>query len=343
MNGVERLFSKGRRDRRHANRGRGSRTEGSPEGDPRRLRVTHAWLAARAVIIVASLGLVAAGCSADTSGQPETTAASPTATSSTAGPSTPRPEPSPIDTPKPAKPVRGLKGNTSNAIAYAPLSNPDDITVEGSVPSSRAWSTSKVLVVLAFIDTVANGNPDNLSARWKAQIKSALTASDMNALLQIRAAIPGGSGTPMTGILRSIGGPETSAPDSSEGSMQWSIRNQIRFMAALYNGEVVSKKASRYVLGEMHPIKAHSWGLGTIGASAFKGGWLEPYTETRQMGILGDYAVAIITAGVGPAELQTDGDWAHVRQMNKLAKILKAQVDAASVRSTVEQNAPRSR
>ncbi|MDZ4248706.1 MAG: hypothetical protein U0990_01295 [Candidatus Nanopelagicales bacterium] len=292
---------------------------------------------------MASLGLVAAGCSADTGGEPESTTAAPTATSSTAGPSIPRPEPSPIPTPKPAKPVRGLKGNTSNAIAYAPLSNPDDITVEGSVPSSRAWSTSKVLVVLAFIDTVADGNPDNLSAHWKARIKSALTASDMNALLQIRAAIPGGSGTPMTGILRSIGDTETSAPDSSEGSMQWSIRNQIRFMAALYNGEVVSKKASRYVLGEMHPIKAHSWGLGTIGASAFKGGWLEPYTETRQMGILGDYAVAIITAGVGPAELQTDGDWAHVRQMNKLAKILKAQVDAASVRSTVEQNAPRSR
>lgn len=216
-----------------------------------------------------------------------------------------------------------------NAIAYASLSDPSRITVVGVVPRSRAWSTSKVLVVAAFLDTVAGGDPDRLTSYWRRQIKAALTASNLNALRQLRGAIPGGSGKPMTRILRSIGDSRTTAPDVSEGSMQWSVRNQVRFMAALHSGKIVSKRASRYVLGSMRPIVAHRWGLGTIGASAFKGGWLYPNTETRQMGIVGDYAVAIITAGVGPAELQTDGDWAHVGQMNKLAKRLKRQLDAA--------------
>lgn len=232
--------------------------------------------------------------------------------------------------PKSKPPLPSLRGDTRNAFAYAPLSNPKKITVSGSVSTSRAWSTSKVLVVLAFIDKVAGGDPGRLSSHWRYQIKQALTASDMDALLQIRGAIPAGSGTPMTRILRSIGDQSTTAPNSREGSMQWSVRNQIRFMAALHSGKLVSKKASKYVLATMHPIAEHQWGLGAIGASSFKGGWLYPDTETRQMGIVGDYAVVIITNGVGPAVYQTDGDYAHVSQMNKLARMLKKHLDAAS-------------
>jgi hypothetical protein len=40
------------------------------------------------------------------------------------------------------------------------------------------------------------------------------------------------------------------------------------------------------------------------------------------MGIVDGYAVAIITDHVGPAVVQTDGDSAHVQQMNYLAKVL---------------------
>jgi hypothetical protein len=221
-----------------------------------------------------------------------------------------------------------LKGDTDNAIAFAPLDHPQDVTVLGHVDNQSAWSTSKVLVMAAFLDTVADGDPANLSADQRSLIKRALTASDMDALLAVRAQIPGGSGAPMTRIARSIGDDSTSAPDIKEGAMQWSIRDQVRFMAALHDGKVVSPKVSAYLLDTMHPIAAHSWGLGTIGASAFKGGWLTPSTDTRQMGIVGDYAVAIITDGVGPAVVQSDGDSAHVQQMNKLARILKAHLDA---------------
>ena len=99
-------------------------------------------------------------------------------------------------------------------------------------------------------------------------------------------------------------------------------------MAALHNNEVVSPAASKYVRNNMRPIPPHRWGLGTVGSKTFKGGWLTADTDTRQMGLLRGYAVAIITDGVGPAELQTDGDSAHVRQMNRLARILNRYLDA---------------
>jgi hypothetical protein len=114
--------------------------------------------------------------------------------------------------------------------------------------------------------------------------------------------------------------------------MQWTIREQVRFMAALSSGRVVSKAASAYILSSMRPIAAHRWGLGTIGAGPFKGGWLRSDTVTRQMGIVDGYAVAIITDHVGPAVRQTDGDSAHVEQMNYLAKVLQRRLALESGR-----------
>lgn len=281
---------------------------------------------AQVAAVVALTGLAATGCTtatdpvASATSAPTSASATPTATLSspsvTRRPSaTPEVETASIVLPK-------LKGDTRNAIAFAPLDDPDDVTVRGKVATANAWSTSKVLVVLAYIQTVADDDPRNLDGYQRSLIKRALTASDMDALLTLRAGIPGGSGAPMTAILRSIGDNKTTAPDSSEGSMRWTLRNQVRFMAALAAGDVVNPRTSKYVLNHMHPIPEHSWGLGTIGASNFKGGWLEPYTETRQMGIVDGYAVAIITTA-GPAVLQTDGDSAHVRAINKLARTLK--------------------
>lgn len=215
-----------------------------------------------------------------------------------------------------------------NAIAYAPLDDPDAVVVLGSVSSSRAWSTSKVLVVCAFLQQVAGGDPARLTSSQVRLIEKSLTASDLDALLALRGQIPGGSGRPMTAILRSIGDTTTVAPDTREGSMQWSVRDQVRFMAALHAGRVVSPATSAYVLERLRPIASQSWGLGSIGASAFKGGWLTKTSQTRQMGIVGNYAVAIITNGVGPAELQSDGDWAHVAQLNRLAALLDERLRA---------------
>ncbi|MFC8502395.1 hypothetical protein ACFUC1_08545 [Pedococcus sp. NPDC057267] len=259
---------------------------------------------------------------------PTTTTATPATTSTTATTTRPEAGPSagPSSRPTAAVPsstgLTSLRGNTRNAIAWAPLSNPSDVHVEGSVPSSRAWSTSKVLVVAAYLDTVVDGDPSRIPARERSWIRAALTASDGDAVVAIRDEIPGRPGPAIDRVLRSIGDTTTSAPDTSQGSMQWTLRQQLRFMAALHAGRVVSAEASAFLLGQMHPIAAHGWGLGRIGASSFKGGWLRADTETRQMGIVGGYAVAIITAGDGPAVLQSDGDSAHVQQMDRLAALL---------------------
>jgi hypothetical protein len=180
--------------------------------------------------------------------------------------------------------------------------------------------------VAAFLDTVVDGDPGRLTPQHREWITRALTASDANAILALRDRIPGSPGQAITTVLRSIGDQRTVAPDRSQGSMQWTIREQVRFMAALAAGRVVSPASSAYLLRTMHPIPAHRWGLGTIGGTSFKGGWLRSYTETRQMGIVDGYAVAIITAGDGPAVVQTDGDSAHVQQMNLLARILRARL-----------------
>lgn len=222
--------------------------------------------------------------------------------------------------------LTSLRGDTRSAIYWAPLSNPSAVSSEGSVPSVRAWSTSKVLVVAAYLDTVVDGDPSKVPSRERGWIRAALTRSDGDAVVAIRNQIPGSPGNAITSVLRSIGDSSTVAPDRSQGAMAWSPREQVRFMAALSAGRVVSPAASRYLLGEMNPIPQHEWGLGTIGAGPFKGGWLTGRSETRQMGIVGGYAVAIITVGVGPAVVQTDGDAAHVWQMNRLADLLARRI-----------------
>ena len=206
-------------------------------------------------------------------------------------------------------------------MAFASLDDPGHIVVEGRVAATQAWSTSKVLIVAAFLAAVVDGDPDEIGGRNASLIEKALTESDAAAVNAIRDQIPGRPGPAMVAVLRSIGDTSTRAPDTYQGLMRWSIREQVRFMAALAGGDVVSRSASAYLRKAMRPIRAHAWGLGTIGASAYKGGWLRASTATRQMGIVDGYAVAIITTA-GPAIRQTDGDSAHVQGIDRLADLL---------------------
>jgi hypothetical protein len=303
------------------------------------------WLAVACLALGACAGAESTPRAATTTSSTTTTAttssATPATTTATTKPRTttkaptvkpPQPAKPSAAKPSAAKPRTSLKGDTNDAFAFAPLSNPGNVTVEGSVSSYKAWSTSKVLVVAAFLDTVCDGDPAKATAQQKRWVTAALTASDMNAVIALRDAIPGSPGAAITTVLRSIGDSRTVAPDASQGGMQWTIREQVRFMAALNSGRVVSKSSSAYILSSMRPISAHRWGLGTIGAGPFKGGWLRSDTVTRQMGIVNGYAVAIITDAQGPAVLQSDGDSAHVAQMNYLAKILQRRLAIESGR-----------
>lgn len=211
-----------------------------------------------------------------------------------------------------------LRGDTRNSWAFASLQG-GDIVVEGSVASHKAWSTSKVLVVAAFVQTVADGNPERLTSAQRSLVTRALSASDMDALVSLRSQIPGSKGAVMTSILRSVGDTRTVATDTNQGGMQWAPADQVRFLRGLWRGAVVSRATSAYLMEELDPIAAHEWGLGTIGATHFKGGWYRADTVTRQMGFHRGFAVVIITDAVGPAVRQSDGDVAHVQQMNLLA------------------------
>ncbi len=237
-------------------------------------------------------------------------------------------EVAPVRTPRASRSndLTSLRGNTRNAIAWAPLSDPDNIRVEGSVPRSRAWSTSKPLVVAAYLDTVVDGDPGAVPIHVRGWIQEALAESDNDAIDAIRQEIPGSAGQAMTRILRDVGDTTTTAPDAYVGTMHWSVAEQVRFMAALGKGQVVSPQASAFLLEQMRPSPSQQWGLGAIGSHAFKPGWLNARTETRQMGIVGDYAVAIITAGDGPATRQEDGTYAHAWQLNRLAELLATRV-----------------
>lgn len=221
-----------------------------------------------------------------------------------------------------------LEGDTSNAWAFASLDQPQHVVVEGAVPSQRAWSTSKVLVVAAFLAEACDGDPTKASATQRRQMERALTESDLDSLIALANAVPGGKSAGMTKVLRAVGDAKTTVPSQLEGTMTWSVQEQVRFLIALNDGRVVSPATSRYLLEHMQPIQSQSWGLGTVGATAYKGGWLRANTETRQMGILDGYAAAIITRGVGPAEVQSDGDFAHVRQLNLLATKLQQRLAA---------------
>lgn len=285
------------------------------------------------VLLVA---LAAAACSAPV-GRTEVTGMTTTAPEPSSGsgpsatPATATGSPtSPVPTAPTARSEPSLVGDTENAWAFAPLDDPAAVTVEGAVPRQRAWSTSKVLVAAAYLEDVADGDPDRLDDRQRGLVERALGESDMESLLAIRAAIGGDRGAAMTAILRSIGDAETVAPATREGTMPWSVREQVRFMAALASGDVVSPATSAYLLAVMQPVESQRWGLARVGASAAKGGWLTPTTETRQMGILDGYAVAVITDAVGPAVLQSDGDEAHVEQMDRLAAMLAERLTPAA-------------
>jgi hypothetical protein len=225
-----------------------------------------------------------------------------------------------------------VRDSKRNAIAWAPLADPNDIVVEGSVPRTRAWSTSKVLVIAAYLDSVVDGDPDKIPAQDERLIRAALSRSDEQSIIAIRHRVPR-CGTAMSRVLRSIGDTTTKVPDSFEGTMQWTLEEQVKFMAAIGNGELISPRASSFLLRHMQPIASQRWGLGIIGSRAFKPGWMTAQTESRQMGIVGDFAVAIITSGADP---NAPSDPTHASQLNRLALLLATRIeDARCLRSNI--------
>ena len=170
-----------------------------------------------------------------------------------------------------------------------------------------------------------DGDPDKIPAEDLRLIRAALSRSDDRSIVALRHRVPN-CGDAMSRVLRSIGDTTTNVPDAFEGRMQWGLEEQVKFMAAMGNGKLVSPQASSFLLRQMQPIASQRWGLGIIGASAFKPGWMNARTESRQMGIVGDFAVALITAGGDP---NAPSDAMHASQLNRLALLLATRIDEA--------------
>ena len=80
-----------------------------------------------------------------------------------AGPTVTKPPRSPSSPSASAGQSPSLDGDRRNQWAFAPLDDPSEVTVEGRVSQTQAWSTSKVLVVAAYLDTAVDGNPSRVS------------------------------------------------------------------------------------------------------------------------------------------------------------------------------------
>lgn len=200
-------------------------------------------------------------------------------------------------------------------------------TVYGKAQTMKAWSTSKVLVTAAYLSLKRTaGDQDG-------NITTALRDSNNEAIIAVYNAGGGDATMPdaMTKILRSIGDKDTNIATqmgegsaTKEGQTMWSMANQVNFMSALSKGTVVDKDSSKYIISKMKP--SQKWGLGTIGASAYKPGWGPSGSETRQMGIVKgsngkDYAVAIgQTTGKASPDEEGNSELAKWLQENVLGK-----------------------
>jgi hypothetical protein len=182
-------------------------------------------------------------------------------------------------------------------LAFAPLSDPAQVTTLGAWSHGPAWSTIKVPLALALLrETGGTASP---------AMASAITASDNSAAQSIWEQLGGGATAAgkVRDVLAAGGDANTVVPSEVQrpgfsifGQADWSLADQVRFVAdAACDGEdtPVIALMSQIVSGQR-------WGLGGIDGAYFKGGW-GPGTDglylVRQFGVVptngGEVAVSI--------------------------------------------------
>lgn len=184
----------------------------------------------------------------------------------------------------------------------------------GDVRSPYAWSTSKVLIVAQTLRDA--GGSAKLTATQRAKITLALAASDNEAAKvlydQLLARHGGVAATAavLTTLLRRAGDPTTNVATvgrstyTTHGQTLWSAEMQAQFMSSLARNCLLDAASTDYLLNAMSaPIASQRFGLGTVGALAYKGGWgPDPGGAylVRQMGLVrtssGKLAAVAITA-----------------------------------------------
>jgi hypothetical protein len=207
--------------------------------------------------------------------------------------------------------ARRLPGEVG--LAYAPVGRGGQVVSLGGLKTGAAWSTIKVALAARVIKDA--GGPGDLSSRQRSLISAALTASDNAAAMSLwdelvsRYGGPSGAADAVTQILRAAGDTSTSvssvgrASFSPYGQTDWSLSGQARFMAAVAGSCVPGSSYLRDQMGQV--VSDQRWGLGTVGSTAFKGGWgpgVNGGYLVRQMGTIPTKTgTAVVTIAARPS------------------------------------------
>lgn len=100
----------------------------------------------------------------------------------------------------------------------------------------------------------------------------------------------------LTGLLRQSGDRSTTIQpgkeaESNYGLSQWAPSGQALFMSELARGCLLDRDSTDYLMAALGGvIEEQRWGLGSVGSTAFKGGWGaksgEIAFEVRQVGLI---------------------------------------------------------
>jgi hypothetical protein len=178
----------------------------------------------------------------------------------------------------------------SVGLAVAPLGS-GSIKTFGQVQVARAWSTSKVPVIVTLLYTNETSRR-TLSPSGRSYVTLALEQSDnaaIEALFSELEQLKGGlvpASAAVQQMLRNAGDETTTintAPNNdgftTYGQSDWSLTGEVTFYRALARGCLLDPSDTSYVLGLMHDvISSQRWGAGSAGypsgvSLAFKGGW----------------------------------------------------------------------
>lgn len=189
-------------------------------------------------------------------------------------------------------------------IAVMPLSGAATPTLLGSWTTGPAWSTIKVPLAQAALNTGAT-NPN--------AIQQAITVSDNSAATSMwtNLGAPATAGAQVQQVLRGAGDASTVVQTqvvdprfTAFGQTDWALTDQVRFLSGYANDPQASPILN--LMGNIAPEQ--QWGLGKIPNSQFKGGWgpKDGNYQLRQMGIIqtpeGPVAVALAVESPGESE-----------------------------------------
>jgi hypothetical protein len=187
--------------------------------------------------------------------------------------------------------------NAQIGLAIKPVGSDRDPIILGDLQTGKAWSTMKVPLAIAALHQERSSTVTNT-------MKAAITESDNAAAEQLWASLgdPDTAAHKVEAVLRQASDPtrvesrKVRPAFTAFGQSDWTLANQVRFISHAACQD--SDEPILNLMGQIEPDQR--WGLGTIPATRFKGGWGPSPTGqylVRQMGVLttpsGQAAVAI--------------------------------------------------